>query len=206
VPGTTRDVVAESINLDGLPVVLWDTAGIRETKDEVEKIGVDFTLRHLQEAEATLLVLDGSLPLTAQDEAILKATKEKKGLAVINKSDLPQKMDLHQVQVLGQNKGAVLVSAKEKKGLDRLKHEMRQLLLNCAPEAPIVLTNVRHKAALQRAEQRLAEAKETLAKSLPAEIVAVDIQEAKDALEEIVGLIKSDDILERIFAKFCIGK
>lgn len=206
VPGTTRDVVAESINLDGLPVVLWDTAGIRETKDEVEKIGVDFSLRHLQEAEATLLVLDGSLPLTAQDEAILKATKEKKGLAVINKSDLPQKMDLHQVQVLGQNKGAVLVSAKEKKGLDRLKHEMRQLLLNCAPEPPIVLTNVRHKAALQRAEQRLAEAKETLAKSLPAEIVAVDIQEAKDALEEIVGLIKSDDILERIFANFCIGK
>src|SRR2546427_2027773 len=92
VPGTTRDVIEEGINLSGLPVVLWDTAGIRETQDEVEKIGVGFSLRHLAEAEAVLVVLDGSAPLTTQDETVLKATTEKKGLAVINKSDLPRKL------------------------------------------------------------------------------------------------------------------
>ena len=206
VPGTTRDVIEEGINLSGLPVVLWDTAGIRETQDEVEKIGVGFSLRHLAEAEAVLVVLDGSAPLTTQDETVLKATTEKKGLAVINKSDLPRKLDFRQLKTLTHNKEAVFVSAKEGKGSDLLKSKIRELLLDSETEPPVVLTNVRHKAALERAERSLNEARGALYERLPPEMIAVDLQEARDSLEEIIGMIKSDDILERIFTNFCIGK
>jgi tRNA modification GTPase len=206
VPGTTRDVIEEGINLDGLPVVLWDTAGIRDAHDEVEKIGVEFSLRHLGEADAVLVVLDGSLPLTSQDETVLEATKEKKGLLVINKADLPRKVDFLQLQGLAHGKEALSVSAKEGKGLDLLKSKVHDLLLDFETEPSVVLTNVRHKAALQRAEKSLNEAKGALCEGLPPEMVAVDIQDARDSLEEIVGVIKNDDILERIFATFCIGK
>ena len=205
VPGTTRDVIEEGINLDGLPAVLWDTAGIRETEDEVERIGVDFSLKRLEEANAVLIVLDGSSALTIEDRAVLKATSKKKGLAVINKSDLLQKLDLQELKIVAQNKEAVSISAKEGNGLNLLKCKIRQLLLNAETEPPIVLTNIRHKAALERAERELREANQTL-QNLPPEMVAVDIQGAKDALEEIVGVIHSDHILKRIFMNFCIGK
>ncbi|HEV8344462.1 MAG TPA: tRNA uridine-5-carboxymethylaminomethyl(34) synthesis GTPase MnmE [Candidatus Binatia bacterium] len=206
VPGTTRDVIEEGINLDGLPVVLWDTAGIRETEDEIEKIGVDFSLRHLVEAEAALIVLDGSTSLTRQDEAILEAAGKKKSLVVVNKSDLGQNLDLAQVQILSQGKEMIPISARKGEGLDLVKVRLRALLLDPQNEPPMVLTNLRHKAALIRAESGLIRARKALGQALPAEIVAVDLQEVKDALEDIVGMVSSEDILERIFTSFCIGK
>lgn len=206
VPGTTRDVIEEGINLDGLPVVLWDTAGIRETEDEIEKIGVDFSLRHLVEAEAALIVLDGSTSLTMQDEAILEAARKKKSLVIVNKSDLGQNLDLAQAQILSQGREMIPISARKGEGLDLVKVRLRALLLDSQNEPPMVLTNLRHKAALIRAESGLIRARKALNQALPSEIVAVDLQEVKDALEDIVGIVSSDDILERIFTNFCIGK
>jgi tRNA modification GTPase len=206
VPGTTRDVIEEGINLDGLPVVLWDTAGIRETEDEIEKIGVDFSLRHLVEAEAALIVLDGSTSLTMQDEAILEAARKKKSLVIVNKSDLGQNLDLAQAQILSQGREMIPISARKGEGLDLVKVRLRALLLDSQNEPPMVLTNLRHKAALIRAESALSRARKALKQALPSEIVAVDLQEVKDALEDIVGIVSSDDILERIFTNFCIGK
>ncbi len=206
VPGTTRDVIEESVNLGGLPVVLWDTAGIRETHDEVEKIGVDFSKRRLKEAEAALVVLDGSSCLSAEDFAILEAINGKKGLIVINKVDLPQKVDICKAKMLVPDKELVLVSAKEGKGLDELKHALRRLLLSQESEPSMVVTNLRHKASLKRAEGGLLEAMHALKGGLPSEIVAVDLQEARDGLGEIIGAVTSDNILERIFSQFCIGK
>jgi tRNA modification GTPase len=206
VPGTTRDVIEEGINLDGLPVVLWDTAGIRETEDEIEKIGVDFSLRHLVEAEAALIVLDGSTSLTMQDEAILEAARKKKSLVIVNKSDLGQNLDLAQAQILSQGREMIPISARKGEGLDLVKVRLRALLLDSQNEPPMVLTNLRHKAALIRAESGLIRATKALNQALPSEIVAVDLQEVKDALEDIVGIVSSDDILERIFTNFCIGK
>ncbi len=205
-PGTTRDVIEESLNLGGLPVVLWDTAGIRETQDQVEKIGVDFSRRRLDEADAALVVLDGSSPLTTEDLFILDVVKEKKGLLVINKNDLPQVLEPSEVGRAARDKPLVSVSAKEERGLDDLKHALRELLLGSRSEPPLVISNVRHKAALQRADENLGQAASALASGLPAEIVAVELQEAKESLEEIIGVVTSSDILERIFTQFCVGK
>ncbi|MGH7774942.1 MAG: tRNA uridine-5-carboxymethylaminomethyl(34) synthesis GTPase MnmE [Candidatus Binatia bacterium] len=205
VPGTTRDVVEESINLGGLPVVLWDTAGIRETHDQVERIAVDFSLKRLKEAEAALVVLDGSCSLSAGDRAILAAVKGKKVLVVINKNDLPQKLEMKEVTKAGQ-KEVVSVSAKEGIGLDDLKHALRQLLLGAQSEPPIVVTNLRHKAALERAEENLSQAVKVLREGSSPEIVAVDLQEGKEGLEEVIGAVTNDNILERIFSQFCLGK
>ena len=206
VPGTTRDVIEESINLGGLPVVLWDTAGIRESHDQIEKIGVGFSLKRLEEAEAALVVLDGSVSLSAEDRSVLGAVREKKGLVVINKNDLSQKLDIRQVMIAAPGKEVLLVSAKEEKGLNELKLALQKLLLGGQSEPPIVLTNLRHKAALERAEESLTKAVEALRGGLPPEMVAVDLQEAKEGLGEVIGVITDDNILERIFSQFCIGK
>lgn len=206
VPGTTRDVIEESINLGGLPVVLWDTAGIRESHDQVERLGVDFSLKRLEEAEAALVVLDGASALSTEDRFILEAVKGKKGLVVINKNDLPQELDIRQVMTAAPEQEMVLVSAKEGNGLVDLKMALRNLLLGTQSEPPIVVTNLRHKAALERAEGGLTEAVKALSGELPPEIVAVELQEAKEGLEEVIGVVTNDNILERIFSKFCIGK
>lgn len=206
VPGTTRDVIEESVNLGGLPVVLWDTAGIRESSDQVERIGVDFSLKRLREAEAVMVVLDGSSPLSSEDRFVLDAVKEKKGLLVINKDDLPQRLDIEQARIVSKGKKAQSVSAKLGGGLDELKHGLRDILLGEQAEPPIVVTNLRHKASLARADNSLNDAVMALKSGLPPEIVAVDLQQAKEGLEEVIGVVTSDDILERIFNQFCIGK
>lgn len=206
VPGTTRDVVEEGINLGGLPAVLWDTAGIREAQDEVERIGVDFSLKRLEEAEADLVVLDGSSSLNSEDYYILRAVKGKKGLVVVNKSDLPQMLDMEQVRIAVPDKEVVWVSAREGKGLEELKVALRDLLLTTQTEPPVVVTNVRHKAALQGAEESLTNVLKALENKLAPEILAVELQGTREQLEEITGVITDENILERIFSRFCIGK
>jgi tRNA modification GTPase len=205
-PGTTRDFIEESMQLDGLPVVLWDTAGIRQSDEEVEKIGVDYSLRRLEEAQGVLVVVDGSGPLAPEDHHVLEAVKQKEGLLVINKIDLPQELDVEEINVLTPEKEKVFVSAKQGNGLKELKLALRGLLLDAQNEPAIVVTNLRHKAALEIAEEKLQQASKALSAVLPPELVAVDLQEAKEVLGEIVGVIADDDILERIFSQFCIGK
>jgi tRNA modification GTPase len=205
-PGTTRDVIEESINLDGLPVVLWDTAGIRETADQVERIGVNLSLEHFQKSEAVVVVLDGSVALTDDDKVFLSSIKGKKGLIAINKIDLEQAVNLNNLRRVAGDKKFVMVSAKQGQGLQNLKSSLRELILNGDREPVFVLTNLRHKIALSRGEQALGETVSTLSEMRPPELVAVTLQQARESLEEIVGLVHSDDILESIFSKFCIGK
>ena len=206
VPGTTRDVIEETVNLGGFPAVLWDTAGIRESSDPVEKIGVSLALKHLKEAQASLAVLDGSSPATPEDLSVLAAVREKRGLVVINKKDLLQQLDVQWVKEHAPDKEIIPVSAKEGEGLQELKQALRSLLLDCAEEPLIIINNLRHKAALERAEENLLKATTALRMKLPPEFIAVDLQETKESLEEIVGVITNESILERIFSNFCIGK
>jgi tRNA modification GTPase len=205
-PGTTRDVIEESINLDGLPVVLWDTAGIRETGDQVEQIGVNLSLQHFDKSEAVLVVLDGSATLTKDDRVFLSSVEEKKGLIVINKMDLQRAMDLAELGQVAGNKKLVMVSARDGQGMQHLRKSLRELILDADREPAFVLTNLRHKTALLRGEQALGDAVSALSAMRPTELVAVTLQQARESLEEVVGLIHSDDILELIFNKFCIGK
>ena len=206
IPGTTRDVIEESINLDGLPVVLWDTAGIRDATDEVERIGVNLSREHLEKSEAVIVVLDGSASLTDEDRIFLSSTTKKMGLIAINKIDLEQRVDRDQLRQIVGDKRIVTVSATQGHGIQELRKSLRELILHTDMEPPFVLTNLRHKSALLCGEQALADAGLALYETQPPEIVAVALQQARESLEEVVGLVQKEDILELIFSKFCIGK
>ena len=206
VPGTTRDVIEEAINLDGLPVVLWDTAGIRMTEDQVEKLGVELSLAHVEKSDAAIVVLDGSEKITEDDLRCLGSTKSKKRLIVLNKNDLPLVVDVGELGEAVSGAALFRVSAKNGKGLDELKQSLRELLLNQEVEAPVVLTNLRHRAALAASNSALSDAASSLQGGHAPELVAVNLQEAKERLEEIFGKMTNDDILERIFSNYCIGK
>lgn len=207
VPGTTRDVIEETVNLGGFPTVFWDTAGIRESSDPVEKIGIGLSLKHLEASEAVVAVLDGGTPVTSEDESVLAAVRDKKGLIVINKIDLPQEVDIDQVKKAAPGKTLIPISATKGEGLSEFREALRALLIiDASAEPPMVITNARHKAALERAEQSLRRAVAALQAASPPEFVAVDLEETRESIEEIIGVITNDDVLERIFSKFCIGK
>ncbi len=205
-PGTTRDFIEETVSLSGLPVVLWDTAGLREDTEGVEQIGIDVTLQRLAESQGCLLVLDGSSPLTGEDWSVMERLRESEGLVVINKIDLKQRIDRAAVSELLPRLRQLEVSALTRRGLDELRTALHDCFLDSAAEPEIVVTNVRHKAALDRARSSLVEVHRAMDDGLPPDIVAVDLQEARDSLEEIIGTVTNDDILDRIFSQFCIGK
>jgi tRNA modification GTPase len=144
------------------------------------------------------------MPLTTEDISVLMAAKAKKHLVVINKDDLPARLEL---KAPGENGSEVLrISAKNGHGLCRLRDSLRALLLGAEPIPGIVLSNLRHKASLERCEQSLTEVIKTIEAEFSAELIAVDLQQAQEALEEITGIVSRDNILEHIFSKFCIGK
>lgn len=205
-PGTTRDVIEESINLDGLPAVLWDTAGIHDTSDRIERIGVQLSRAHLEKADAVILVVDGSVPLTPDDRALLGSIRGKKILVAINKNDLPKAITVDELSRDCSTGHLVYVSAKTGDGVKELKHCLRELVIDGDEEPAIVITNLRHKSALVRGAEGLGEALTALAQNRAPEFIAVDLHQASEALEEIIGRVESENILERIFNKFCIGK
>jgi tRNA modification GTPase len=181
-------------------VVLWDTAGVRESDDQIEKLGVERTLKQLEKADAALVVLDGSADLAPEDERILAAAKSKKRLIVINKSDLAAQLKLNAAMK------TTRVSARTGEGLDTLRRTLRELLLGVDSTPEVVLTNLRHKASLERSRASLEMSADTLRSGLSPELIAVDLHEAQEALEEIIGVVSNETILERIFSNFCIGK
>ena len=206
IPGTTRDVIEESLNLDGLPVVLWDTAGIRETEDEVEKAGVSLSMERIANADAVIAVLDGSESLSQEDMSLLLNLDHAKSLVAVNKSDLQQRLDLTEARKVFTSSHFVPVCAKDGTGIDGLKSKLRQFLLGRSIDSPVILDNLRHKNALLRGQDVLRTAIENLERGDPPEIVAVSLQEARESFEEVVGIVTSDELLERIFSNFCIGK
>ena len=206
IPGTTRDVIEESINLDGLPIVIWDTAGIRETVDQVERLGVELSRQYLEKADVAIVVFDGSEKPTAGDLALLRFVNEKKHLVVINKNDLPMSFSADDINCHEREAKVVLVSAKTGVGIDPLKSTLRELLLDHQGEPEVVVTNVRHRSELIRSAESLQQGAIAIESGLPPELAAVNLNEAREALEEIIGLVNNDIILEHIFSNFCIGK
>jgi len=206
VPGTTRDVIEEAINLDGLPVVLWDTAGLRETDDQIEQMGVNLSRQYLEKADALIVVLDGSTRLTQDDEVLLRNVEARKVLIAVNKDDLPQTLSPEDLSRFSDSRTIVRVSAKSGEGINVLQKKLRDLVIDCEREPAMVLTNLRHRNALLRGEAALRHAETTLGEGYGAEFVAVDLNETRDALGEIIGTVSNEDILEHIFNNFCIGK
>lgn len=203
IPGTTRDVIEESMNLRGIPLRLIDTAGIRDTEDPVEVQGVLRSKNLLENADLILFVVDGSSPLTEEDKEILSLLMGKKVLGVINKTDLPMAVGA-EAEILSGIEW-IKISAKEKTGLEPLKDLIVETTFR-VPLESVWVTHVRHKNALVKASQSLLKARESIEQRMSGEFVAVDLRAALDSLGEIVGETTTEDILTEIFSTFCIGK
>ncbi len=230
VPGTTRDVVEDAVNIGGIPVILADTAGLRDTDDLVESVGVERARAAMDAADLVLLVMDGSQPLQEEDERLLEQVPPGRTVVVVNKSDLEQRLRLDlavpdlglQPQVLDLPRQrrlqsatsasspppAIPISALHHTGLDELREAITRMVWHgqAGPSGETLVTNVRHKDALERTQTALVAARSTLAQSLTEEYVAEDLRAALDALGEIVGATPNEEIINRIFDSFCIGK
>lgn len=201
VPGTTRDVVSESATLDGIPMQFFDTAGVRETVDQVERIGVERTLETLTEADLALLVVDGASVLTGEDERVRETVRDLPHLVIANKCDLGRNAELKGLH-------PVYVSAKTGEGLDSLRDAIRGVLGDKRSEglAESVLTSARQNEAVLRAIACLGAGEAALRAATPHEMALLDLYGALAALNELTGEITTEDILGRIFSTFCIGK
>jgi tRNA modification GTPase len=199
------------LNVRGIPLRLLDTAGLRETADPVEQEGVKRSRAAREQADLLLIVLDGSAPLTEDDRALLKeatAHQDQKRLVVVNKTDLPGRIDQAALPPAGPDCAVVKISATAGEGLDDLRDQIRALLLRPDFEAreTVLVTQLRHQAALQRTLDSLAAALVSIDAKAAGELIAMDLRAAIDALGEITGAVSADDILDRIFKEFCIGK
>lgn len=206
IPGTTRDTLEEALNLEGVPLVLVDTAGIANgTSDAIERLGVERSRDAALRADLILLVVDGSEPLEAEDWDIAQMAKKRPVVAVVNKRDLPLAADLEGFLPSAPRVG---VSALTGEGLDELKEVILDQTLGgqVLPSDGILVTSIRHKEALARAVDRVRTARATLRAGLPADFVTIDLRAALDALGEITGQTVARDMLDSIFSRFCIGK
>ena len=208
IPGTTRDTIEEAVNISGIPLKLFDTAGIRQTDDVVEQQGVQRSRAVLDKAELLLLMFDASQPLNDADMDLLQTAEAQQAILILNKTDLPVVTSAAALLAHCPKKRIVETAIPQDKGLEALKTAVSEELLGDAfvvGESPVV-TNARHQDALRRARDGLNYAIESLANGMPPELVAVDLRISLDALGDIVGKTTTEDILDRIFSQFCVGK
>ncbi len=196
VPGTTRDPVTGEMTLDGVRVRLTDTAGVRETRDEVERIGVERTRKAMEEADAVLLVLDGSMPLQAEDRELMARLPEN-GAWVVSKGDLPQRLELPET-----DRTVLRCSALQPESLEGIRAYLRRFT---ALSDQMAVTQPRHLDALRRAAGFLESALETV-RTMPPDLAATDLQAAQAALGEITGDQADERLLDTVFERFCVGK
>lgn len=211
IPGTTRDVIEEYINVRGIPLKLIDTAGIRETDDVVERIGVERSEQALSEADLLLLVLNNAEPLTAQDERLLQLIENQKAIVVINKTDLPRKLDLSMVKEKIADKGEIpliLTSMTEETGIEELEDVIVDLFFSgsFAADDAVYVSNVRHIRLLEDALESIEEAIRSAEDRIPIDMVQIDLQRAWELLGEIIGDAVSEDLIDQLFSQFCLGK
>jgi len=208
IPGTTRDVIEEFININGLPIKIIDTAGIRETNDIVEKIGVDRAKKYLEAAELVLFVLDASVDITEEDMNIVNLVKDKFTIVVLNKTDLDIKIDESKLNEILPGKPVVKISALKGQGIEQL----RQSIYDAVSEqiGPVdentIVAGERQRIALEEAMLSLKRAEESILLNLPVELIEIDIRESWEKLGEIIGDTVNEKIIETIFENFCIGK
>lgn len=204
--GTTRDLIEEIVNVQGLPLVLQDTAGIRNAFDLAEKKGVEISKEALRKADLVLLVIDSSKKLSSVERQLAEEIKDKKTITVLNKCDLKAEIAPVSLKELGLN-GHIKVSALKLTGIERLKEKIFGLCFNhqIEPEE-ILVSNIRQAKALEKGLGSLEAAKRLLAKREPEEIIVFEINRAVQSLGQIIGEISADEVLDEIFSNFCIGK
>lgn len=208
VAGTTRDVIEEYVNVRGVPLHLIDTAGIRETEDIVEKIGVEKSRQILQQADLVLLVLNYNEPLTPEDKAIFESVKGLNVIVIINKTDLPQQIDLNEVKQAFPHQPLILTSVKEEKGIELLEEAIATLFFSgrVQQEDLTYVSNARHIHLLRQAEQSIGDAITGIKSLMPIDMVQIDIKRTWELLGEVIGDSVGEDLIDQIFSQFCLGK
>lgn len=209
IPGTTRDVIEEVLNIRGVPLKIIDTAGVRETQDLVEKLGVEKTRQFLDLADLVLLVLDASEEISQEDLIVIDLVRGKKVITLINKIDLEEKkISFSTIESIIGDSPVVEISAKQEVGLDKLEQIILNLVLDGKVTAVenIYVSNTRHKHALERAENHLNDFVRGLEISMPPDLISIDLKSAWEILGEITGNSVTEDLIDRIFSDFCIGK
>lgn len=208
IPGTTRDLIEETLNIHGLPVIIADTAGLHETDDPVEVIGIQKTQEYISGSDLILFVVDASELLTDADHKIYEAIKDKRSILVVNKIDLLDDGLEPWLPESWLQTPTIKISALYGQGLDALKDLIAKVSLGeyRLEAGHSIIPNLRHKIALERGAQLAASAVAGIHKQIPFELIAIDVQEALDALGEIIGLTTREDVIDQIFSRFCIGK
>ena len=205
IPGTTRDILRETVNIGGIPLHIIDTAGIRQTDDLIETIGVEKSRQAAENAELVLFMLDGALPLTDETLALLEAVRQKKCIILVNKADLPQKIDLAQLS----GYTALPISIKAATGIEALYSKINDMFMAgqiCQNSNETLIYNMRHKDALKRCAASLQAAMASAEDGLGEDFLSIDLQDAYRAIGEITGETLDEDIVDKIFQEFCLGK
>ena len=207
IAGTTRDTLEEHVYLQGISLNVVDTAGIRNTEDVVEKIGVERALKAAKEGDLIIYVVDGSVPLDERDREIMKLIRDKRSIILLNKSDLNLKVEKKILEKLSGNK-VISISAKEEQGIEELEQEIKRMFyygeLNLNDQ--VYITNVRHKEALEQAFASLRRVKESVKAGMPEDFYSIDLMDSYEQLGFILGEAVDDDLVNEIFSRFCTGK
>ena len=206
--GTTRDTIEEFVNINGIPLKLVDTAGIRNAKDEVEKIGINKSRDIAYEAELVIAIFDSTKELTKEDLEILNIAKNKKSIIILNKIDLETKIDENNEKIKQTSDNIIKISALNNIGIEKLYEKISELFnlneINLDNES--IITNIRHKNLISKSIEDVKKTKETINNKMPLDIIAIFIKDILSDLSNITGEEVSEDIINEIFSKFCLGK
>ena len=205
--GTTRDTIEELVNINGIPLKLIDTAGIRDTENEIEKIGIEKSKKLAKEADLSIVIIDSSKNIEKEDEEILKSVDCNKSIVVLNKSDLGSVFDKN-IELLNSFKYVINISALKREGINELYDTISKMfnLNEINLDNEIVITNERHRNIIKKAITNVEKAEESLKNGMPIDIVAISIKDILSNLGEITGDVASEEIIDEIFARFCLGK
>lgn len=208
IAGTTRDTIEEFVTINGIPLKLIDTAGIREASDKVEKIGVEKSIKLAEEADLVIAIFDSSKELTEEDIEILKLIENKKSIILLNKNDLNPVISENDEKLKKASKNILKISALNKTGIDELYEKISELfnLNEINLDNDILITNVRHKNIISKSLENVKKANEALNMNMPIDIITIYIKEILEDLGEITGEVVTEDIINEIFSKFCLGK
>lgn len=208
IPGTTRDIIEEYINIDGIPLKIVDTAGIRDTEDLVEKMGVDRAKDAIEESDLIIAVFDASRELTQEDYNIIELIKDKKTIALLNKTDLASVYDEGYLKQLLNGKQVISSSITTGIGVDTLETSIKEMFYagEIEIDSGIIINNMRHKNQLELALKNISSALEDIESLVPLDCIEVDLRNCWENLGEITGDSVSEDIIDKIFAEFCLGK
>ena len=208
IAGTTRDTIEEFVTINGIPLNLVDTAGIREASDEVEKIGVEKSIKQAKDADLIIAIFDSSKDLTDEDLEILELIKNKKSIILLNKSDLNAKINENDSRFTEITDNIIKISALNKTGIDLLYEKISNMfnLNEINLDNDILITNIRHKNIISKSLDNVKKSKEALEMNLPIDIITIYIKNVLEDLGEITGEVVTEDIINEIFSKFCLGK